>query len=200
MSRAVQYIIGESDPGTPAYATWDNGFNDQELNYLRDIAASSREVAVVGGRSDSRVADIRRSRVSWVSYNGSNDKDAWLFDRLSYIISSLNRNYYGFDITGFAEPIQLTTYLSDDHGTYGWHQDSGGEGYNRKLSLVLQLSDPCEYEGGQLEIFSSGSSQLVPKRKGLICVFPSWTPHQVTPVVQGTRQSLVVWINGPRFR
>lgn len=197
---SIQYVIGERDPRLPPFATWDNGFNEQELEYLRSIAAGSCETAVVGSGAASRQSDIRRSKVTWLNYKGPNDDNAWVFDRLGYIISSLNMQFFGFDITGFGEAIQLTNYSSDDHGTYGWHQDNGGDGLNRKLSLVLQLSDPSEYEGGQLEILCSSNPVAVPKRKGLVCVFPSWTTHQVTPVVQGSRQSLVVWLTGPRFR
>jgi PKHD-type hydroxylase len=40
----------------------------------------------------------------------------------------------------------------------------------------------------------------MPKKRGLITVFPSWTLHQVTPVVKGTRQTLVTWISGPAFK
>ena len=38
------------------------------------------------------------------------------------------------------------------------------------------------------------------KERGLITVFPAWTLHQVTPVVKGTRQSLVAWVSGPEFK
>ena len=45
---------------------------------------------------------------------------------------------------------------------------------NRKLSVVLQLSDPGEYEGGELQINVGGSILSVPKELGLICFFPSF--------------------------
>jgi predicted 2-oxoglutarate/Fe(II)-dependent dioxygenase YbiX len=35
------------------------------------------------------------------------------------------------------------------------------------------------------------------KQRGFVVAFPSWTLHQVTPVTQGNRQSLVAWITGP---
>ena len=36
--------------------------------------------------------------------------------------------------------------------------------------------------------------------KGMITFFPSWLIHDVTPVTQGTRYSLVGWVNGPNFK
>ena len=83
---------------------------------------------------------------------------------------------------------------------YGWHQDFGGL-LSRKLSLVMQLSDPEEYEGGELQIMVGGEKPIsINKQKGLVVVFPSWAVHQVTPVTKGLRQSLVAWVSGPNFR
>jgi PKHD-type hydroxylase len=65
---------------------------------------------------------------------------------------------------------------------------------------VLQLSDPSQYEGGNLQVMTGGEPTNVSKQRGLIAVFPAYTLHQVTPVTQGTRQSLVAWISGPPFR
>lgn len=70
---------------------------------------------------------------------------------------------------------------------------------NRKLSLVCQLSDPSEYEGGEFQI-NPGGSILVPERtKGTVIIFPSYLVHRVAPVTKGTRRSLVLWVEGPAF-
>jgi PKHD-type hydroxylase len=70
------------------------------------------------------------------------------------------------------------------------------------MSIVIQLTDPSEYEGGDFEI-DSQYPQL-PKEeireKGSVLVFPSFIPHRVTPVTKGVRRSLVSWIEGPKFR
>jgi len=43
-------------------------------------------------------------------------------------------------------------------------------------------------------------STAIKKQRGLIVAFPAWTLHRVTPVVKGSRQSLVAWISGPAFK
>ena len=84
---------------------------------------------------------------------------------------------------------------------YGWHLDYGGNGTpSRKLSMVLQLTDPSQYEGGNLQLMTSGEPITVRKQRGLVVVFPSYVLHQVTPVTNGNRQSLVSWITGPTFK
>jgi PKHD-type hydroxylase len=63
----------------------------------------------------------------------------------------------------------------------------------------MQLTDPSEYEGGNLEILTRANPDIVRKELGLIAFFPSWTLHQVTPVTRGERQTLVTWATGPNF-
>jgi PKHD-type hydroxylase len=82
---------------------------------------------------------------------------------------------------------------------YGWHQDYGAK-VSRKLSLTVQLTDPSEYEGGNLQIMTTGTPVNARKQRGLIVAFPSYVLHQVTPVTQGSRQSLVAWVSGPAFK
>lgn len=86
-------------------------------------------------------------------------------------------------------------------GHYDWHLDRGGLGIApRKLSAVIQLSDPNEYEGGDLQLYVGSEPTNIKKQKGLVVVFPSFVLHRVTPVTGGTRRSLVAWLSGPKFR
>jgi len=150
-----------------------------------------------GGDAGGMVnAGIRRSQVSWL---GNNAESEWVFSKLAHVASRLNADHFGFDLTGFGEQLQLTNYNQAENGMYGWHQDYGS-GVSRKLSLVLQLTDPSEYEGGNLQIMTSGDPQNVRKQRGFIAAFPSYVLHQVTPVTQGSRQSLVAWVSGPPFK
>jgi PKHD-type hydroxylase len=38
------------------------------------------------------------------------------------------------------------------------------------------------------------------RARGTVIAFPSYVLHRVTPIIAGTRKSLVVWITGPKFR
>ena len=71
----------------------------------------------------------------------------------------------------------------------------------RKLSVVVQLSDPEDYEGGNLQIMSEdGKSYFVPRQRGTIVVFDSRAQHRVLKVTKGVRKSLVGWVVGPRWK
>jgi PKHD-type hydroxylase len=51
-------------------------------------------------------------------------------------------------------------------------------GSPRKLSLVLQLSDPKDYEGGDLEIMTGSDPDVRKKQKGIIHAFPSYVMQE----------------------
>jgi PKHD-type hydroxylase len=70
----------------------------------------------------------------------------------------------------------------------------------RKLSLVVQLSNPSDYSGGDLQIRSGHGEATVSKTQGTVIVFPSYLLHQVTPVTGGLRESLVLWSGGNSYK
>jgi PKHD-type hydroxylase len=99
------------------------------------------------------------------------------------------------------EATQIGRYKSTDEGHYNWHIDSTTpvDGMQRKLSISILLSDPSEFEGGELQ-FKGIEDQKILTKQGSIVVFPSFIEHRVTPVTKGVRYSAVTWASGPSFR
>ena len=194
----MEYIITPHSLGIEPFVWWDGMFTVEELDWLQYKAKNFASPAMVGGAAGKGLLNptMRRSDVSWLYCT---PESKIIFEKLEKVITQLNSQYYRFDLIGFGEPVQLTNYDHSVQGMYKWHQDYGN-GISRKLSLVMQLSDPSEYEGGSLEIMTSNDPIIINKKRGLITVFPSYTVHQVTPVVRGNRQSLVAWISGAPFR
>ena len=84
---------------------------------------------------------------------------------------------------------QLLRYNIGDYVTE--HIDTSS-GQHRTLSCTLALND--EYEGGELTFFDSELKYKL--KKGDMMIFPSsfTYPHQVLPVLSGTRYSIITWI------
>ena len=193
----MQYVMTPYAEHIEPWVWWEGAFTEQELDWLQEQAVNANNRAQVGGNPQGDdLAKIRRSKVSWI--NNSSDTQ-WIFKKLANVAAALNAQFYRFDLTGFGESIQLTNYDQSEQGMYGWHQDYNAS-ISRKLSLVLQLTDPAQYEGGNLQIMTSSNPQTVRKQRGLVVAFPSYVLHQVTPVTKGNRQSLVAWISGPAFK
>tara|TARA_E500000318_G_scaffold103902_1_gene109416 strand:- start:397 stop:963 length:567 start_codon:yes stop_codon:yes gene_type:complete len=109
---------------------------------------------------------------------------------------------WNFQLDGPETP-QFTIYNKNQF--YDWHSDSFEEpenGFIRKLSMSLILSDKKDYSGGQF-MFNIQHKPVECKEvreQGSIVVFPSHQEHMVKPVTKGTRYSLVVWQQGRPFR
>jgi PKHD-type hydroxylase len=93
----------------------------------------------------------------------------------------------------YDKKFQFTKY--DAGGHYDWHTDSGPLGNaHRVCSVVIQLNDT--YTGGNL-LYMDVDSNVIEFKSGIgnLFIFPSNTKHKVTPVLTGTRYSLVSWLD-----
>jgi PKHD-type hydroxylase len=176
------------------YAFWNNAFSIEECNTIIDIGKSKG--LIQGKTNGERKQKIRKSEISWLF--PCDDMD-WVFRRCTDIIMELNNSYFKFDLHGFNEGFQFTNYVAPG-GKYGKHIDKTFNGIIRKLSMSLQLSNPSEYEGGELHLYDTDEGTLMDKSQGTLIVFPSYTLHEVSPVTKGERNSLVGWVTGNQFK
>ena len=146
----------------------------------------------VSTAQDSIDLTLRRSKIHFV-------EDKAIQDYMKYFAETANRNAFGADVSNYIE-CQFTRYDGDDEGFYEYHLDLTFEGrkpaFDRKVSLVVLLSDPSEFTGGDLMLMGD----RIDLKKGSVVAFPSFYPHKVTEVTQGTRYSMVSWLEGPRWR
>lgn len=86
--------------------------------------------------------------------------------------------------------------LYDVGSYYGWHVDSSIVNCERTdFSFTIWLSDPSEYEGGELQLkFENDSVRSFKCDAGHILLYPTGELHQVTEVKSGQRQAIVGWI------
>jgi PKHD-type hydroxylase len=181
--------------GELEYACCEQTFTEQELDRIVEIGQAQTLITAhtTDGPSDPR----RKSKVAWLPHNDETD---FIYNTIRNVAATANGQYFQFDLFGFVEDFQYTVY--DEEGShYSWHTDRGIlTASPRKLSVVIQLSDPADYDGGDLEFGIQDPPIVARKARGMAYVFPSWVAHRVTPVTRGVRRTLVVWIAGPRFR
>ena len=218
MGQEMNWLIAPSSDGLneEQWAYWDGAFTDEELETIIKLGDSRPKKYAVVGTEGKYVEEIRRSLVNFMDDKLLIEHAPFLLEKLTFICRKLNGSYFDFDLSGFHEPFQYTTYdpldaydndgkiISEDKRIveYKWHLDKGpGEDRPpRKLSMVLGLLDSDEYEGGDFEIKTGVESQLLPIKKGRVIAFPSWTLHRVTPVTKGIRKTVVIWVGGPKFK
>ena len=187
--------------------------------------SSNLQTAKIGGESNendkpdrwwAEGKTIEKKRKSQVAFFD----DRWIYKEIQpYVKLANNLAGWNFD-WDWTEQAQFTKYGLNEH--YGWHCDSYSEPYQdvpqgmvgkiRKLSVTVSLSDPEDYEGGDLEFdfrnnhdydFTKTDNKEICKKakvRGSIIVFPSFVWHRVTPVTSGTRYSMVMWNLGAPWR
>jgi PKHD-type hydroxylase len=83
---------------------------------------------------------------------------------------------------------------------YGAHIDNAIMGQRMgglersDLSYTLFLTDPSEYDGGELTLWSPYGEQRIKMPPGSLFLYPSTMLHLVSPVTRGERIVIVGWI------
>jgi PKHD-type hydroxylase len=146
--------------------------------------------------NDPEKDEIRNSTIRWMDVYSS--KLEWMLKELSRMALEANETVFKSDLFGFTENLQFTEY--EEKGThYDWHPDIGPGQNKRKVSIIVQLSDPRDYEGGELEL-NNGKIETLDKSQGTVILFPSFLLHRVTALTKGSRYSLVCWVSGNAWR
>lgn len=167
------------------------------LDRTQSLPLSNGALGVQGVAADEK---IRKSKVKWLEVDQFQD----VFSEMWKVAKKANDYWFGFDLK-VLKLMQLAEYDSEYKGKYSKHQDVfwvNPTEYHRKLTCVLQLTDPTQYTGGELELFDCDviPDQNTIRSQGTVICFPSFKYHQVKPVTSGVRHSLTCWFEGPKWR
>lgn len=169
-------------------------FSEKECDEIIRLREDYTSKTAITGDGTNSISYNNRNTLVSTFY--SNNHTAWIFEKLEAAISEL-MIHFRFDLAGFFEGAQIYVYPTG--GFLNAHMDIGkGHMSTRKLGITVQLSDPKDYDGGELEFIDS--VQTVPRERGTLAVFPTYMLHQVRTITRGERFSLVSWVHGPPFR
>jgi PKHD-type hydroxylase len=88
-----------------------------------------------------------------------------------------------------------TTNVFDDHIDGAMRPLPDGRGFLRTdLSATLFLSEPSEYDGGELIIREPSGDRSFKLAAGSMLLYPATTVHCVTPVTRGERLACFTWV------
>jgi PKHD-type hydroxylase len=184
--------------GVEPFTFWNGAFTDKELDTIVEYGDSLKpaDATILSEVDRPEHNSIRVTQISWIEQL---PETLWLYEKLAGLTWSINEQSYRFEIAALEKP-QYTVYRAGERGHYDWHVDHGPTGRRRKLSFVLQLSPPADYEECELQIYGSSKIDTAPKDRGTLMAFPSYVLHRVTPITRGIRRSLVIWCSGPVFK
>ena len=178
------------------YYWFENGFTTQEVDTIVNGSLEyefQRAVIMDEGNTDK----FRKSNIKWLPFDS---KWEWVIDKIMSQVTEANNAIWNFELKSIIDNIQYTEYEGNG-GHYDWHLDIGpGSISHRKISIVVQLSDPNDYVGGDLQIMTGSEYTTIPRGKGNVVIFPSFLLHRVVPLTSGNRKSLVLWVGGDHYK
>jgi predicted 2-oxoglutarate/Fe(II)-dependent dioxygenase YbiX len=105
--------------------------------------------------------------------------------------------FYGLDIE-WIEQYEIKKYSQGDFITEHTDQYCGMcKPYERKMTMVAQLSNDTDYDGGE---FKTCKVFKANRARGSVIIIPSYFLHEVIEVTRGARYSLNCWAWGKLWR
>lgn len=127
----------------------------------------------------------------------------WLEPKIDRIVAEANSGFFFLDLSFGCLSKQLILY--NENHWFDIHDDTNhwdNFHHDRKITLIIQLSDESEYLGGEtlVEQHLNISMPKNLKMKGSILIFPTFAIHSVNKIISGSRKAFICWYGGPKFR
>jgi len=96
-------------------------------------------------------------------------------------------------------PPRINRY-SGGSNFYGKHVDGairfteGGVRVRTDISCTVFLSEPEDYDGGELTVYEAGTTRQIKLPAGHALLYPASHVHEVTPVTRGERMAAFFWV------
>ena len=176
----------------------DNFFNDEELEKIgSQMQGQPLREAMVSGVREPRV-DYEYRVCKNFRVPGNDDEFKWIYDRVIENAGKLNQHHWQFVLQPKLTEMEYNEYDAENGAHFVWHSDKydAGPRSRRRITMVIQLSRPGDYAGGELQVRTiSGETVVFSREKGATILFTGEVDHRVTVLTKGTRKSLVSWLN-----
>jgi predicted 2-oxoglutarate/Fe(II)-dependent dioxygenase YbiX len=128
------------------------------------------------------------------------DVEGFPFLNIRDVTKNANTTTYDFNLIGIIDQDFPQVFSYSEGDFYNWHIDLSVAAPSRKLTFIINLSDPAECEGGELEFLNVDTSQSNTSAQGHCLVFPSYTPYRITPVSKGHKHVIIGHVHGAVFK
>lgn len=171
-----------------------NVLTQEQVTQCRDILTSSRWV-------DGNVTSGTQAAKAKNNLQLPEDSEAAITLQ-KIILDALSNNalFFTAALPNKIFPPLFNCYMGE-FNTFGNHVDNairtirgGGKRVRSDLSFTLFLSDPQEYDGGELIIEDTFGSQNVKLPAGDMVLYPSSSVHRVEAVTRGARIACFTWL------
>lgn len=160
---------------------------------LAVIAEALTQAPFIDGTRSAGMAAQR------VKYNEEVDPQSSVVPALAKLAMGCLYKHALFRSAALPHKVSMPFFVRYTRGmAYGPHTDDpvmGGEArYRSDIAVTMFLSDPVDYDGGELVIQTGFGEQRVKLPAGDAVIYPASTLHHVTEVTRGERCVAVAWI------
>jgi PKHD-type hydroxylase len=161
-----------------------------ELTKLRQIASRTRWD---DGAKTAGIVAAPHKRNTEISVDSADGKAA-----AEIAVSALRRHplFFSATLPASMSPPMMNRYVAGME--YGDHCDAAilgrGNPIRADISATLFISNPEDYEGGELVIDVAPGGHATKLAAGDLMVYPANTIHHVAKVTRGERVAMVFWI------
>ena len=156
---------------------------EDEVSQIRSWVGASKNW--MSGTNSQRIANAERKNNIELHPSAESHRRS-----VALINDALSRNT---DFGDFVIPLK-TSYITISRtrvgGFYKPHFDNHSLG---DFSNTLFLSDPSEYDGGELTLWLNGKEERFKLKPGMMITYTCGVSHQVEKVTRGTREVAVFW-------
>ena len=167
------------------------------MENIKDINKKTKTHSIVG--KDSPSDSKKTSIVKFIKYSS-------LKPYLNNCINTLyncNKKQFGAKLYGFSEDPLFHYNVYSKGAQYNWHMDANGynDEHDIKFTILINVSKE-PYKGGKFKMWFDEKPRTITEldKPGDMVMFRSYYLHKVTPVTKGIRQTLTLFLIGPRLQ
>lgn len=131
-----------------------------------------------------------------------NDELKEALARTINLTNQLNEEYFGYNLYNRV-PYTINVNTYEKNSQYEFHIDHSLPEMANDIKLTVILNTSTEpFTGGEFDFFVNGVSAYIREmdKPGTLLIFPSLIPHRVSPIKTGTRKTLSIWFDGPKWK
>tara|TARA_R110002051_G_C8423135_1_gene452202 strand:- start:40 stop:582 length:543 start_codon:yes stop_codon:yes gene_type:complete len=148
---------------------------------------------------DSKANSFKNCTVNFIEYK----KIENLLNNWGQTIHMCNNENFGLTLFPFSNEGILHQNIYSKNNEYRWHMDvnSKDDAHDYKFTSLLNISEK-KYKGGLFQIRYKEHPTTITEltNPGDMIMIRSNILHRVTPITQGNRQSLTMFLKGPKFQ
>ncbi|QTY26368.1 2OG-Fe(II) oxygenase [Flavobacterium sp. CS20] len=197
--KAYENIISQLQ--NQHYAVTDDFFDEELLEHLHQhilalYQADELKKAAIGKHFDEHIkTEIRGDYIQWINDKMPNEIELRFLNHIQQFIDYLNRTCF---MGILHKEFHFAVYPQGRF--YKRHLDTFQNDQRRKLSIVLYLNKNWSAtNGGELVIYKQTNNQenaisILPKFGRLVVFESQVLEHEVKPIKQGLRLSILGWL------